>query len=578
MAAQNKAPPTAEKAISHVCKVAGPQAEEALLLLQKLFNNISDNPSDPKFRRINPGNAKLKSVIFCHSGALEFLAAAGFTPEADGTLKLGDHAGVTFGDANSALRRCYARLSDMKQRQACAATEVKLQDEYRASVEGGAKGAGQAELEALARRPDGDELLKLLERILVNLRRFPGDPKYKTIDMTKASAAKVGLLVPLLSLAGFAPKDGNRSLDISRQDVDVIERIHSMAWWACQKPPADVRPANAGMNSVLGMVLGVAIGDALGAPLEGKAYGAFPTAEEVDKAFEMCGGGTHGVSPGQVTEDTELAVCLATGLAAPLAVGCSATAFPADSVSTKYGEWAASRPFDMGAGGMVGKIVAGPSSDAPSMGKRAMMSNGRGGFTQTNGALMRIAPLAAWGASKQLPTIALAEAAREDARLTHPDIAACDANAAYVIAAAHLITSGGDRAGALAAVGAWAQAGGPEIAEGVGEWLQEALGSSELPFGPQINHARIGFAHAFRHLQTGSSFERAMRCVLAGGGKTDTNAAIVGGLVGAAVGLQGLPPRWVKAVLAADTSTGQHRPPEYHPNRLPALMSTICGV
>jgi ADP-ribosylglycohydrolase len=58
----------------------------------------------------------------------------------------------------------------------------------------------------------------------------------------------------------------------------------------------------------LGALIGLAVGDALGAPYEGKPAGTFEVGDE------MSGGGTHGLQPGEWTDDTSLALCLATSL------------------------------------------------------------------------------------------------------------------------------------------------------------------------------------------------------------------------------------------------------------------------
>ncbi|MBK1856827.1 ADP-ribosylglycohydrolase family protein [Cerasicoccus arenae] len=59
-----------------------------------------------------------------------------------------------------------------------------------------------------------------------------------------------------------------------------------------------------------GSLLGLAIGDALGAPVEGLAPGMFP------KVSNFSGGGFHQIEPGEWTDDTSLAMCLAESLVA----------------------------------------------------------------------------------------------------------------------------------------------------------------------------------------------------------------------------------------------------------------------
>ena len=71
---------------------------------------------------------------------------------------------------------------------------------------------------------------------------------------------------------------------------------------------------------------------------------------------------------------------------------------------------------------------------------------------------------------------------------------------------------------------------------------------------------RIGFTHAFFHLLEQSTFENALRETLAGGGDTDTNACIVGSLVGALHGIDDIPTSLVEGVLHCDTRLGHARP------------------
>jgi len=61
-----------------------------------------------------------------------------------------------------------------------------------------------------------------------------------------------------------------------------------------------------------GCLLGLACGDALGRPVE------FKSTEEIasqhGEVTEMLGHGTHGQPPGTITDDTEMALCIAESL------------------------------------------------------------------------------------------------------------------------------------------------------------------------------------------------------------------------------------------------------------------------
>ncbi|HBY78599.1 MAG TPA: hypothetical protein DEG47_16690, partial [Cyanobacteria bacterium UBA11148] len=87
---------------------------------------------------------------------------------------------------------------------------------------------------------------------------------------------------------------------------------------------------------------------------------------------------------------------------------------------------------------------------------------------------------------------------------------------------------------------------------------------------------KIAFTHAFRHLLKGSGYEEAIRETLYGGGDTDTNACIVGGLIGAACGEQAIPDNMKTPVLNCNTQDGRNPRPEFlQANQIPLLVNTL---
>ena len=64
-------------------------------------------------------------------------------------------------------------------------------------------------------------------------------------------------------------------------------------------------------NRALGCVLGAFLGDSIGAILEFKRH---VTIEEAHMAWNLPGGGPFRLSPGQITDDSELSICLARGI------------------------------------------------------------------------------------------------------------------------------------------------------------------------------------------------------------------------------------------------------------------------
>ena len=145
---------------------------------------------------------------------------------------------------------------------------------------------------------------------------------------------------------------------------------------------------------------------------------------------------------GQVTDDTELLLALADTL-----VGTDPGAgLPAEALAVAYHNWGASSPFDVGGTCRNAFCDTRAGAGAAAMMDRALRNKAD---SCGNGALMRVAPLAVWSATQ--PQAATAEAARMDARLSHPNKACQDANALFCVAIAHLVTHPGDAEGAVAA-------------------------------------------------------------------------------------------------------------------------------
>jgi ADP-ribosylglycohydrolase len=91
-------------------------------------------------------------------------------------------------------------------------------------------------------------------------------------------------------------------------------------------------------------------------------------------------------------------------------------------------------------------------------------------------------------------------------------------------------------------------------------WLGEAGSGSGPPYQPNDGFVRIAFTHAFRHLRSSTPYVEALRETLAGGGDTDTNGCIIGGLMGALHGEDAVPEPMRVAVLKCDTTLGRARP------------------
>ncbi|MBN2450862.1 MAG: ADP-ribosylglycohydrolase family protein [Lentisphaeria bacterium] len=324
-------------------------------------------------------------------------------------------------------------------------------------------------------------------------------------------------------------------------------------------------------SAAFGAVLGALVGDAAGAVLE--FVGRAIDARDVERALTLPGGGVLELAPGQVTDDGELTLCLARALG-------DSPVFDLECIARWYATWVESGPFDMGhtTASSLGCIDSADYQDmvfthgyAPAM--RAAAARFCSG-SKSNGSLMRATPLAVWGAG--LPVAQLAEYARLDCSLSHPNRSCQEAVACYVTALAHLITHPGDAFGAFETAAALAVEGG---CDEVIEWLELARQGISVPYGPQIGFLRIAFVHAFRHLFAGTGYREALHETLLGGGDTDTNACIVGGMVGALHGVEGIPEALRRGVLDADTAKGHHPRPGYlYPHDFEDLLERLLAV
>ena len=318
----------------------------------------------------------------------------------------------------------------------------------------------------------------------------------------------------------------------------------------------------------LGAFLGAAVGDAAGGTLEFLMQR--PTLDQVQQAMKMPGGGALWLAPGQITDDTELAICLAQGLVKSQS---SERTQPGEidweSVAERYSSWVASEPFDIG---NTTQSSLGTHID-PNLGCELSMRQAAATHcmgSKANGSLMRIVPLGIWGHS--VSTDELAELARKDSGLSHPNQTTCDAVACYTVAIAHLINHANDSAGAFSIAETWAKS---NAGEEVNQWLDAAKKKIDVGYYPHIGFVKYGFVHAFRHLLLGTPYIDAIQETLLGWGDTDTNACIVGGLIGAAQGCQAIPQQMQQAVIDCDTSQGQPRPMFLSASQIPGLVQQL---
>ena len=92
-------------------------------------------------------------------------------------------------------------------------------------------------------------------------------------------------------------------------------------------------------NQIKGALFGLACGDALGAAVE------FMTPEEIQakhgEVREILGGGKFSFQKGEVTDDTDMTLCVARGI-------LKEPVFPMEAIGDEFLSWHKGRPKDIG--------------------------------------------------------------------------------------------------------------------------------------------------------------------------------------------------------------------------------------
>lgn len=282
------------------------------------------------------------------------------------------------------------------------------------------------------------------------------------------------------------------------------------------------------MDRYMGAMLGVAIGDALGAPLE------FMSADEIQKKYgeavrEMVGGGWLSVVPGEVTDDTQMTLAVAEGIAAE---GDQAIA-SYRQVGENFLRWYGTHPKD------VGGCCAAVLSRMNRQKKGYLLDwheaaeahdKASGGSTAGNGALMRtIYPALYYKRAKAQ------EAAADIAKMTHWHEHSTITVESYT-AAINAIVNAPD----------WVT---PEKAKEFAE--TEMVGVRELAEGRNIRptgYCVDSLICAMNAVRDTDSLEDALVEAVNLGGDADTIGAITGGLAGAIYGLSAIPQRWIDSL------------------------------
>jgi ADP-ribosyl-[dinitrogen reductase] hydrolase len=309
-----------------------------------------------------------------------------------------------------------------------------------------------------------------------------------------------------------------------------------------------------------GCLLGQLAGDALGALVE------FSSADSIARAYPdggprtLASGGPHRIMAGQPTDDSELALLLARSLIAQ-------DDFDQEAVAVAYARWYHGwthtdvpkpcqhrwcRPFDVG-GTTAQALGAITLEDALASRASSVAMQAARHASQANGALMRVSPLAIWGAFRKPPEIAAA--ARQDAQLTHPHPICQDASALFAVTLAAAIRQGLDAHRTHGFALEWGRAA--EVEPAMLTSIEAARHAPPTDFHSQQGWVLVALQNAFFRLLHAESLEDGVVETVRAGGDTDTNAAICGALLGAVHGRRAIPKQWQHMVLSCRPMPGQ---------------------
>ncbi len=281
-------------------------------------------------------------------------------------------------------------------------------------------------------------------------------------------------------------------------------------------------------DRAVGSLLGAAVGDALGVPYE---YGSRP----LDPVPAMHGGGLGNAAPGEWSDDTAMAVCIADVAATGADLRTPAAL---DEVAARFLRWYDDDPPDIG---VQTRRVLGETRrrlrDGNGAGAAAVMRevaadlHARTGRTASNGSLMRTAPVAL--AHLGDPD-AITEVARAVSALTHADPVAGDACVLWCLAIDLAVRTGrlDVRVGLDRVDPMW------------GPLLDEAERVDPAYYAASNGWVVAALCAAWSAVSRSTSYADGVVRAVAGGGDTDTVAAIAGALLGATYGGSAVPAVW----------------------------------
>jgi ADP-ribosyl-[dinitrogen reductase] hydrolase len=277
-----------------------------------------------------------------------------------------------------------------------------------------------------------------------------------------------------------------------------------------------------------GALLGLAAGDALGTAVEFRSPGSFPPVED------MVGGGLFRLAPGEWTDDTSMALCLAESLIEKRCFD------PIDQLE-RYTRWAREghlssngQAFDIG--NTVRAALARFASDhQPYCGSRDPHTAG-------NGSLMRLAPIPLFYSARPQEAI---ERSGESSRTTHgaqTAVDACRYMAALIVGALNGVSKNELLSAHYSPVQSYWDK--DPLCREINEIAAGSFRRKEPPEIAGTGYVVRSLEAALWAFSRSDSFQEGCLLAVNLGDDADTTGAIFGQLAGTFYGEDAIPPSW----------------------------------
>ncbi|MDQ6833700.1 MAG: ADP-ribosylglycohydrolase family protein [Chloroflexota bacterium] len=279
-----------------------------------------------------------------------------------------------------------------------------------------------------------------------------------------------------------------------------------------------------------GCMLGLACGDALGATLE------FLSRDEIRTRYgqlrDIVGGGWLRLVAGEVTDDTQMATCLAESIVATGTVD-------GDDIARRFVDWLHSNPKDIGTTTRRALMYLDRGLSWQEAGERTYREAGGQGIG--NAGVMRCAPVGLFRCNDLDRLIA---DTRLSSAITHADPLAQWAAVAVNVALRELLLNGQQ----------------PDFLERVAAVIEDRAVAQAVRVVPLLAEDEVrSTGYALHTMQTALwclthhlTFEEAVIAAVNCGDDADTSGAVTGALAGAREGVRAIPARWLAVLRPRD--------------------------